>query len=763
MKKIGGILCVLGMVFSGFVLSASETHAQLLNNNSSNSGYDTYYSNPGGTVGVGKYSGSDTGYTRTDFSTYDVPSSTTKSSATTASSSGSGSSADNGKIFRILESKIYDTLMDLREIVYMIAGFGLVMFTVMAIFNKISYKHLGYIMIGLSLLALMFPFIEYFSGYTTEALRNQRELTFRSFLDPNVSMERIQGTGYKEIVYPSYQGEVPSDVSEGGLSDEELASLQNQPHFELPEAQGINLQESGIKIPDTIEAQVPDINRAIYEAGCDPLTMKGKWDEKTLQRLVCSVDEFGNVLTTYEVCEGGKIKNGTCKATLLTTLNNITQGTQAALSTVSNATGAIVTGIGTAMATYEGAKNIVEAVENAQWSGDDFMDTVNNIYGSTQGVLSTINRENNIIAGGIVSTTQQIGNTMDGTSTLASLFNTDYENNPTGANSMTNWWGATDEEGNRTNNLYNTLGGISDTTGDIQNAVAIGTGTLGTVAHDTYGIIGTVDQFSQDMGLSQSNAAKLAEQAAAEQQAAAEAAAAEAAAQRALLEAQNRAAEEEMRRAQEEALRQEQQRQAQMEAERRAAEEEMRRAQNTKAAETAMDNLTMDQLASYVQSGQITFEQALSLAMAQEARKAQAAQQTAQQAQEAMQSAQEEYNQALENANQANAAVEQAEEKVKNADGVSLMSALVDLNAAQQAASDAQEAADKAKTAYDSAQKTYSNAQKTYENQQTKAEQAETNAGEELKNIMSNATSYDNSESGDDTGGAGADGSGASS
>ena len=97
MKKIGGILCVLGMVFSGFVLSASETHAQLLNNNSSNSGYDTYYSNPGGTVGVGKYSGSDTGYTRTDFSTYDVPSSATKSSATTASSSGSGSSADKDR------------------------------------------------------------------------------------------------------------------------------------------------------------------------------------------------------------------------------------------------------------------------------------------------------------------------------------------------------------------------------------------------------------------------------------------------------------------------------------------------------------------------------------------------------------------------------------------------------------------------------------------------------------------------------------------
>ena len=38
-------------------------------------------------------------------------------------------------------------------------AFGLIMFAVMAIFNKISFKHLAYIMIGLSLLSLMFPFI----------------------------------------------------------------------------------------------------------------------------------------------------------------------------------------------------------------------------------------------------------------------------------------------------------------------------------------------------------------------------------------------------------------------------------------------------------------------------------------------------------------------------------------------------------------------------------------------------------------------------
>lgn len=60
------------------------------------------------------------------------------------------------------------TVIDVRRIVYVIAGFGLIMFTTLAIFNKISFKHLAYIMIGLSLLAVMMPFINYFAGVNLE-------------------------------------------------------------------------------------------------------------------------------------------------------------------------------------------------------------------------------------------------------------------------------------------------------------------------------------------------------------------------------------------------------------------------------------------------------------------------------------------------------------------------------------------------------------------------------------------------------------------
>lgn len=72
--------------------------------------------------------------------------------------------AADGNVFTIIFNKMITTLQDVRRLVYAIAGFGLVMFAVLAIFNKISFKHLAYIMIGLSLLAVMMPFINYFSG-----------------------------------------------------------------------------------------------------------------------------------------------------------------------------------------------------------------------------------------------------------------------------------------------------------------------------------------------------------------------------------------------------------------------------------------------------------------------------------------------------------------------------------------------------------------------------------------------------------------------
>ncbi len=65
------------------------------------------------------------------------------------------------------EGEIFDQLADraivigggLRDSGYLIAAFGLVFFSFMAIFNKISWKNLGYIMLGCFILSTMFWYV----------------------------------------------------------------------------------------------------------------------------------------------------------------------------------------------------------------------------------------------------------------------------------------------------------------------------------------------------------------------------------------------------------------------------------------------------------------------------------------------------------------------------------------------------------------------------------------------------------------------------
>lgn len=66
-------------------------------------------------------------------------------------------------IFKTMACKITTTLFDIRKIVYILGGFGLIAFTFAAIFNKISFKHLANIALSLFLLSMITPFIEYFT------------------------------------------------------------------------------------------------------------------------------------------------------------------------------------------------------------------------------------------------------------------------------------------------------------------------------------------------------------------------------------------------------------------------------------------------------------------------------------------------------------------------------------------------------------------------------------------------------------------------
>ena len=56
----------------------------------------------------------------------------------------------------------------LRKLAYVISGFGIIMFTFLAICGKINFKHLGYIFISLFFLSGMGALITYAKGGNTQ-------------------------------------------------------------------------------------------------------------------------------------------------------------------------------------------------------------------------------------------------------------------------------------------------------------------------------------------------------------------------------------------------------------------------------------------------------------------------------------------------------------------------------------------------------------------------------------------------------------------
>lgn len=80
-------------------------------------------------------------------------------------SAGTSFAADN--IFATIASKVSSTLLDLQKVVYIIGGLGMVAFAFAAVFGKISFRHLSYLSFSLFLVAMMGPFVRYFTGDDT--------------------------------------------------------------------------------------------------------------------------------------------------------------------------------------------------------------------------------------------------------------------------------------------------------------------------------------------------------------------------------------------------------------------------------------------------------------------------------------------------------------------------------------------------------------------------------------------------------------------
>lgn len=67
------------------------------------------------------------------------------------------------KIWTVLAGKALLIGTGLRKTGYIIAGLGLIFFSALAIFNKISWKNLAYIMLSCFVLTCMIALINYFS------------------------------------------------------------------------------------------------------------------------------------------------------------------------------------------------------------------------------------------------------------------------------------------------------------------------------------------------------------------------------------------------------------------------------------------------------------------------------------------------------------------------------------------------------------------------------------------------------------------------
>ena len=576
--------------------------------------------------------------------------------------------ADDPNVFDTIEGKLYQTLKDVREIVYVVAGFGLIMFAVLAIFNKISFKHLGYIMIGLSLLALLFPFLEYFSGSDSAALREQVQMTYDTYFNPEMS-SGVQGTGDDEIKDPDYNGEKPGDTGDPyideidtGEDDEELQRELDAEEEELRELrEQQEMDEYLAKEQDRLNQNLEHKKEAYEEAGCDLSTGKGSWDTKKLTRNVCSFNpDTGEVTVTRQVCEGGRINDkGECGRTVLTTIRDISKGAQAGAKAVTQGIAAVGSGVNTVVSIGTGAAGVANAISNSQWTGDNFLDTLGNIGGSVSNIVGAAATGINNTATQASATIGNAGNAINAASEASQYANRDYENNPSGSNSFADAWNNKDADGNYTSGLRNALNNANSTIHNTNNDIQAGAGYTQSTINAGNSAINSVEGISDRVNNTTGEVNKAIDQ----------------------LDTffggtrvADREAAEAQARADEEAAKQEK-----IEAERKAAEEEREAARKAREEETALNNLTLDQIDMAVDSGLLTQEQADALKAAQE--------ETAQkEADDKAQKCAEKAKSAAEAASAASARVAEAQKALSEAkDPGAIAAALAALQAAQRA------------------------------------------------------------------------------
>ena len=312
----------------------------------------------------------------------------------------------NMGLFRTIACKVTTTLYDIRKIVYIIGGFGLIAFTYAAIFNKISFKHLANICISLFLLSMMTPFIEYFvsdDGYT---------LTFHDklptdFTEADWSQTEDCGSNCPKSVNETSSGGLAAGANGSGISSSvggssaagTAGTVGAAGAAESPMARGGALEKlEGIGTGTGVSSQK---NSGLALAK-EPIDNRTGWQKLKdgVNKTVGVVRDAKNAadagLATYAaVTAAGRNIYDTAKNTNYKDPNAIFNAIRDVGNSVNSGLGAITSGAGTVGDIYfdkEGEKTTGRKTEEAF---KPVVDTVNDINEMTGNVGEGYNHINN--------------------------------------------------------------------------------------------------------------------------------------------------------------------------------------------------------------------------------------------------------------------------------------------------------------------------------------------------------------------------------
>ena len=297
-----------------------------------------------------------------------------------AGSSGGDYSSHVG-IFNKIATKMLETVGIFRHLAYVIAGFGMIGFTFGAVFNKISWKHFGNIMISLFILSVMIPIIE----YVVYGENSSKQLKFG-----NTYASTITETGF---------GEDFMNTEDEERAREQMRQENERKYQEEKEAMELeweksynefyedaNKREMGDLVDDKgyLQASGPAaLDAASITSGLSMPTVGN--DKKTFKDIIADTANFAN--------EARERINSAATV----------------VASVGNMAGGIVQGVQQTKGMIQGAKTAIETAKVAAQSGDvgeailAGINAAGAISGAASGIASTAASTGNNVFGSMAS------------------------------------------------------------------------------------------------------------------------------------------------------------------------------------------------------------------------------------------------------------------------------------------------------------------------------------------------------------------------